>query len=365
LDMGGITIYIQRLAKFLKPYGVHTTVFSSGGALEPLFRDEKIDLLIRPVRTKNVFHPKLFLQLPFLIQTVRREKIQLIHAHTRVMQGVAFWIRVFTGIPVVTTCHGFYKPKLGRFVLPAWGCKVIAISHLVREHLEKDLKVSPAKIKMIHNGVDVTAMDAGYNRLSQSDAKKKFGFPPDAPVLGIVARLVKDKGHEFALKALKELSVEFPQIRLLVVGNGPHRQDLERAAQSLGVDQRVCFAGSVMDVPECLKAMDIFVFPATWREGFGLSIIEAMACCKPVIVTNIWALSLLVRHGETGILIEPRRTQALVDAVRQLFQNPAQGEYLGKTARQEVLTHFTMERMAREVWALYASLVPSQEGQGA
>jgi len=363
LEMGGITIYIQRLAKFLKPYGVQTHVFSAGGSLEPLFLQEGVRVHTKPVRTKNIFHPKLFFQLPFLIQLIRREKIQLIHAHTRVMQGLAFWLSLFTQVPVVTTCHGFYKPKLGRFLMPAWGHRVIAISLLVREHLEKDMHVPAKKIQMIHNGVDVAVLDAGFNRLSMAEAKKKFGLNPVAPVMGIVARLVKDKGHEFALHALKELSADYPTLSLLIVGQGPHRQELETLTRQLGLSERVRFTGTVLEVSECLRAMDIFVFPATWREGFGLSIIEAMACRKPVIVTNIWAISLLINPQETGILIEPRNTQALVKALRPLLQSPQESERLGENARKEVLEHFTMERMAREVWLLYQKVALEQPTQ--
>ena len=356
LEMGGITIYIQRLAKFLKPYGVRTHVFSSGGSLEPALVKEGVCVHTKPVRTKNVLHPKLFLQIPFLIGVIRREKIQLIHAHSRVMQGLAFWVGLLTGVPVVTTCHGFFKPKLGRLLMPAWGRKVIAISVLVSEHLEKDMHVPAAKIQLIHNGVDVAALDEGFNRLSRAEAKKKFGFDPEVPVMGVVARLVKDKGHEFALQALKELSVEYPTLCFLIVGDGPYRQDLETLTQQIGLTERVRFTGNVQAVSECLRAMDIFVFPATWREGFGLSIIEAMACRKPVIVTNIRAVSLLIRQQETGLLIEPSNTQALVTALRQVLQVPAEIQRLGENARKEVLAHFTMERMAREVWELYQEI---------
>jgi len=353
LDMGGITIYIQRLARFLKPYGVKTHIFSSGGSLESAFLQEGVLVYKRPVRTKNVLHPKLFLQLPFLVRLVRREKIQLIHAHTRVMQGLAFWLSLFTGVPVVTTCHGFFKPKWGRFLMPAWGSRVIAISTLVQEHLEKDMRVPAEKIKMIHNGVDPFVMDTAFNRLTAAEAKSKFGLDPQAPVMGIVARLVKDKGHEFALRALKELSADYPKLQLLIVGNGPHRDNLERLAEELGVTQRVRFTGSVTEVAECLRAMDFFVFPATWREGFGLSVIEAMLCQRPVIVTNIRAVSLLIRHQETGLLVEPSDTAALANALRVVIQSPQERRRLGENARKEVLEHFTMERMAREVWQLY------------
>ncbi len=360
LDMGGITIYILRLAKFLKPLGIETQIFSSGGALEPLFAKDQIPLYIRPVRTKTILQPKLYLQLPYLVRLVREQKIELLHAHTRAMQVLAFWVSRLTGIPVVTTCHGFYKPKLGRRLLPAWGQKVIAISEMVQTHLEKDLGVPAAQIQMIHNGVDVAELDHQFNQIDTLSAKKKFGFSMDAPVVGIVARMVKDKGHEYALQALKILEKDFPRLGLLMAGDGPYRPALETLTQELGLTGRVRFTGTVAEIAEVYRAMDIFVLPATWREGFGLSMIEAMACRKPIIASDIWALSQIIQEKETGLLVKAKDSLALADTLRRLLQSPEQQSSLGEKARQKVLRRFTMERMAREVAGVYRTLTHRQ-----
>ncbi|MCM8776053.1 MAG: glycosyltransferase, partial [Candidatus Omnitrophica bacterium] len=104
---------------------------------------------------------------------------------------------------------------------------------------------------------------------------------------------------------------EIPAVRLLIVGDGREKDTLKKLIGELSLEDRIVFTGNLSDVSKPLAAMDVFALPATWREGFGLSIIEAMACRKPVIVTNIWALNSLVQNYETGILVEPRNVKEL------------------------------------------------------
>lgn len=353
LNMGGITIYIQRLAKSLQEQGVETLVFSGGGMLEEGFRKAGIPLYIHPVRTKTILNPALYFQLQPLIRIIKKERINMLHAHTRVMQVLAGLAGRLTGIPVVTTCHGFYKPKLGRSLFPAWGVKVIAISELVQEHLEKDMKVPSSRIRMIHNGVDIEELDREYLKLTPEQARESFGFPADAQVVGTVARLVRDKGHAFAIKALNILKNAYPQLRLLITGDGPYRRELEKLTAELNLNDKVRFTGNVTDIARAYRAMDIFTLPATWREGFGLSIIEAMTCKLPVIATDIWALSQLIRREETGLLVAPSSEKALADAIERVLTDSAFAQRLGQKARLEVLSFFTMDRMAREVAEVY------------
>ena len=359
LNMGGISIYILRLARQMAALGVETHVLSSGGTLTPQFQAAGIATHERNIRTKNEIHPKLYFQLNALARWVRENKFEILHAHTRVTQVLAFWISRMTGVPVVTTCHGFYKPRLGRRLLPAWGERVIAISDLVGADLQKALKAEPARLRMIHNGVDPEELDAQYARHSKASAAASFGFGADSFVIGVIARLVQDKGHEYLIQAMPQLQKNIPELKLLIVGDGPYRAELEALAAKLLKPGTVIFTGSLDDIARPLAAMDIFVLPAVWREGFGLSIIEAMCCRKPAVVTNIWALKTLIKDGETGLLIEPRDCEAITATLLRLYQNPGLRAQLGDAGRQEVLQSFTMKRMAEEVLAVYKELCPS------
>ena len=178
LNVGGITTYILRLVRPLKKLGIETFVLSSGGECTPQFEERGARVFRLPIRTKSELHPCLYLNLPALKKIVLENKIDLLHAHTRVTQVMAFWLQQSMGIDFVTTCHGYYKRRLGRRLLPAWGKRAIAISQGVADHLAQDFKLSPDKIKTVLNGVDVEEMDACYARHSSRAAKIFYGFQP-------------------------------------------------------------------------------------------------------------------------------------------------------------------------------------------
>ena len=363
LNSGGITTYILKLVKPLRELGIEISVASSGGTGSPLFQEAGAQTHKLDIRTKSELHPKLYLALPSLVRLIREKQIDLIHAHTRVTQVLAFWIQKIHKIPVVTTCHGFYQRRLGRRLNPAWGDCVIAISEGVEEHLLRDFHVPQSKARMIHNGVDIEALDKAYARHSPELAKVSYGFGPKDFVIGNVARLVADKGQEYLLRAVSELKQDLPSLRLLIVGDGRDRDHLARLAKKLKLENRVVFTGTVQDVTKPLAAMDLFVFPATWREGFGLSIIEAMACRKPIVATKIWNLSSLIQNGVTGILVEPKRIDILVSAISRLAKDPAWCQRLGLEGRKVVEQMFTIQRMAQEIAGVYKKISSSSPAQ--
>ncbi len=353
LNVGGITTYIFRLVRPLKQLGVETFVLSSGGNCSGQFIEHGAKTFELPIRTKNELSPKIYFNLPAVKRVLKENKINLIHAHTRVTQVMAFWLQKSTGIPFVTTCHGYYKNRIGRRLLPAWGERAIAISQGVAEHLSRDFGLPPARIKIISNGVDLEELDASYRRHNTQSVKLSYGFKAGDPVVGIVARLVADKGHEYLIRALPLLIPEFPSLRLLIVGDGPFRAELEKLVRALNLESQVVFTGSLKDVTHPLAATDIFVLPATWREGFGLSIVEAMACGKPVIVSNIWSLNTLIQDGITGILIPPKALEPLAAAIKRLLNNNEERIRMSESGRKRVGELFSIHRMAQEIYGLY------------
>ena len=356
LNVGGITTYILRLIKPLRNLGDQTFVLSSGGKCVPELEERGAKTFKLPIRTKSELNPILYLSIPAVKKIIRDHKIDLLHAHTRVTQVMAYWIQKSIGIPVVTTCHGFYKNRLGRRILPAWGDRVIAISQGVADHLRDDFKVSPTKIRVVNNGVDLDEIDPAYKVHDPEQAKLKYGFSKNDLVIGIVAQLVADKGHEYLIQAIHILQKEFPSIRLLIVGDGNQKKNLQKLVAELKLEKRVILTGNISDVTHPLAATDIFALPATWREGFGLSIVEAMACHKPVIVSNIWALNALIENKVTGILIEPRQVETLAHAISQLVKNPALQREIGTNARKMVEDFFSITRMAKEVHEVYLEI---------
>ncbi len=357
VNIGGITTYIAKLIKPFSRLGIETFVLSSGGSCTGDLQARGATTFELPIKTKNELHPKLFLAIPAVEKIIRENKINALHAHTRVTQVMAGIIQKRTGIPVITTCHGYFKRRLGRRLFPAWGDKAIAISQGVADHLFNDFRLPAIQIATINNGVDLSELEPAYSAWKPEDAKKKFGFAPDAPVVGVVARLVADKGHEYLIRALPILQKKFPSLRVLIVGDGRNMDFLKNLCRELKVENDVVFTGNLTDISPALAAMDIFTLPAVWREGFGLSIVEAMACRKPVIVSNIWSLNSLIESGVTGILIEPKQTEALAKAIEFLLTTPEEKARLAAAGRGMVEKFFTIDRMADSIRDVYREIL--------
>lgn len=357
LNRGGISNYILTVSSVLQKRGHQVYVASSGGEMEEEMAELGLRVKNFAIRTKSELHPKLYLALPSLISWLRREKIDLIHAHTRITQVMSAWVHTLTGKHYITTAHGFYKRRLGRRLLPAWGERAVAISDPVAEDLRENLRVAPEKIRVVYNGVDLKGLVLRFSQCDEEKVRREYGIPVDAKVIGITARLVPDKGHEFLIRALRVLEAEFPDLYILIVGDGRHRSYLEDLIHNLKLHNRVVFTGNLKDVVKPLRVMDVFVLPAVWREGFGLSIVEAMACQKPVIATNIWALNALIQNGVNGILVEPRNVEALASAVSSILKDPGFRLRLAKAGQQTAMERFSLERMALELEAIYEEVL--------
>lgn len=357
LNMGGITKYIFGLARAMRAEGVSVESLSSGGDCESLFAGQGIKTHQLDIRTKSELHPKLYRAIPALGRLVRDNGFDLIHAHTRITQVLAHWVGRRTGVPVVTTCHGFFRVRLGRCVLPAWGDRVIAISEAVRDQLIEDFKVPPGRVRLVFNAVDIEELDKACALCDPAGAKRAFGFAQDDYVIGLVARLVEDKGHAYLIRAVKLLERKIKKIRLLIVGDGKYRGELQKLIAELGMGDRVFFTGNLADVTQAVTAMDIFAFPATWREGFGLSIVEAMAVRRPVIVTDIRAINALIENGVTGLKVEPKDARALAGAIEIFYENPRLRAKVIREARSLVERYFTIPRMAGEMARVYREVL--------
>ena len=353
LNRGGISNYLLSIGSSFVRKGHKVFVASSGGEMEPEFKEAGVLLKTFPIRTKSELSLKIYRALPELIRWIRREKIDLIHAHTRVTQVMAWWIQCLTGIPFLTTAHGFYKRRFGRRLLPAWGKLVIAISGPVGDDLRDTFRVDLKRIRVVYNGMDLRSFIDRFQKHNPCEVRREYGIPEKAFTVGVTARLVPDKGHEFLIRALKSLESEILNLNLLIVGEGRHRKYLEGLVRELKLESRVHFTGNLSDVSRPLAAMDLFVLPAVWREGFGFSIVEAMACKKPVVVTNIWALNTIIQDRVNGILVEPRDAKHLAEVIRLLIKNEKFREAIGKAGQKTAEERFSVDRMALEIENVY------------
>jgi len=358
LNIGGIASYIKLLTKEMQKMPYQFYVVSSGGTQEAYLRQNGVKCTSMRIKTKNELSPKLYFAIPKIIRLIRDEKIDLIHAHTRVTQVLAWWLQRLTGIRYISTCHGFYKTRIGRRLMPAWGNHVIAISKPVEGSLIIDFKVPKSKITTIFNAIDIEDLVERYKSKNAAQIRSELQLTQENKVIGIVARVVQDKGHEYFLKAAEKLiAKDFPKLKILIVGDGPYMDSTKQLVKRLKLEHSVRFLGNINDITYALSVIDVFILPAIWREGFGLSIIEAMAVSKPVIVTNIWALNELVQNRVNGLLVEPKSVEELAGAIDQLLSDPGLYEKISKNGAEMVKKEFSINLMAKRVDTLYRSMI--------
>lgn len=356
LNIGGISNYILSLSRALKGNGIECLVVSGGGGLEAEFKRYDIETRRLNIKTKNEFSPKVFIAVFNLVKMVRDEDIDIIHAHTRVSQVAGILASRITGVPYVTTCHGFFKERL-RKVFDTWGEKVIAISDAVKGHLEKDLGVAKERIETIYNGVDVDKFSRDYSQDEIRKTKESLGLS-EGPVIGTVGRLSPVKGQSLLIEALAGIISKRRDVQGLIVGDGPEEAALKALVKSLGLEGSIHFAGSVLDTHKFLSVMDIFVFPSL-KEGLGIALLEAMASGRACAASDIGGIRDLIKNGETGILFPVGDARILSDSISRLLGDESLRGRLGESASSFARKRFPLNIMADKVASLYKKVLRS------
>jgi L-malate glycosyltransferase len=205
----------------------------------------------------------------------------------------------------------------------------------------------------IYNAIDVAHIKtivAGANR----ESLRKRLCLGRAQVIGIVGRLVEQKGHCFLLNAMTQVLVRCPDTVLLVGGNGPKKEDLMRTAERLALSQHIRWLGVLPqdEVLELYTVMDVLAMPSLY-EGFGLAVAEAMAAGLPVVASAVEGLTEVVEDGLTGYLVPPGDGKAMAGRLLELLSDPEKAQAMGEAGRQRVLGHFSMERFASSTLAVY------------
>lgn len=353
LNVGGITRYIQLLGAVMAGRGHKIAVASGGGALEAQFNKDGLKTYLFPIRKKSIIDPSLYFPLSKIAPLIQSEKYDIIHAHTRVTQALASFLGRKTKVPVVTTCHGYFKPNLGRKLFPAWGDRVVAISEPVAKDLQKTHRVLESKIRIVNNAIDLKDAVLRYSQKDPQAIRRQYKIPQGATVVCCIARLVQDKGQEILVRAVAGLLPSFPEIFLMIVGDGKEKEALEKVIQELDLTGRTVIVPSLEDISTALAVTDIFVHPAFYREGFGLGIAEAMAVGRPVVITDIPAVNTIFLPGECSVMAKPADVVSLAGAIRFLMEAPGEKARIAQAGRHLVSSLCDAERQADEMETIY------------
>ena len=357
LNVGGITSYVLSLSKALVARGHRVIIASGGGQLEDQARDAGLAHWRVPLHTKAEFSPQVRSAIRRLKARLHQEPVDLIHAHTRVGQVVADRLSRRLRIPYVTTWHGFYRANLGRRLWPCTGAMTIAISEPVRQHLLQDLKVPAQRIRLIPHGIDSALFEARVAPSEQARLRDAVRLSPDGPVIGTVARLVASKGIDQLIASLPAIRASVPGAQLLIVGDGAERSRLEDAASTARVAEAVHFAGALPETRVALSLMHVFVFLPAEQEGFGLSLLEAMASGRPIVaVRRGHGAAWVLEESGVGVLVEPGDLDGLAAAVTNFLQHGEAACRAAGEARAAVKQRYALSRMADQVEEAYRAV---------
>ncbi|MCG0275301.1 MAG: glycosyltransferase family 4 protein [Thermosediminibacteraceae bacterium] len=286
-----------------------------------------------------------------LLKIIAREKVDLIHTHASLSGRVAGKLM---GCKVVMTRHwmgkksemGFLRRLLNRIVYSLLTDRVIAVSRAVKVSLI-EIGVPARIIKTVYNGIQIPNFSG-----DGSELRRELNIPENVPLIGIIARLVPEKGHEFAIKALPSILEKFPDARLVLVGDGPYRGYLEDLCGRIGVKDKVIFLGYRTDVERIAVDFDVILMPSV-SEGLALALLEVMALGKPVVASAVGGLPEVIKNGHNGILVPPGDIKVLAEKVIELLNSSELRNRLGQKAKDTILSKFTARVMAESTREVY------------
>lgn len=283
-------------------------------------------------------------------ECIQEDGIQLLHTHGYKADLYGYVAARRSGKPIVATCHnwvggtaalGIYN-HLDRMALKRFH-GLVAVSDSVAQRLLAS-GVSAGKIRTIANGIDVQT----FEQALPSPALKFDG----SKVVGMVARLDLQKGFEYLLRAARELCGTFPELKFVIVGEGPDRSEIEGMIQRLELQSMVILAGQHSDMPAIYAAMDVFVLPSL-NEGLPMTILEAMAASRPVIASRVGAIPKVIQDGETGLLVDPTDTDGLRNALARLLADGDLCSRIGAAGHDWVCRNYTSEAMTLKYRQMY------------
>ena len=239
---------------------------------------------------------------------------------------------------------------------------VIATGESVRQGLIEKTGVLPSRIISIPTGVDLTKF---FPRKPDPLLKQKIGFGKNDHVVGTIAFLRDYKGVDVFLQAAALVIREKEQVKFLIVGDGPERENLEVLREKLGLSKHVYFLGFQENIPEILSIMDMVVLCSVRHEGVPQVLTQALAMEKAVVATNVGSISELVRDGVTGMLVSPQNPRELSSRLLSLIEDERLRECLGQEGRKLIVDVYSRKMMLDKMEAWYREqLFWKSGGQG-
>jgi glycosyltransferase involved in cell wall biosynthesis len=364
---GAIETYVWNISKFLSYTGVEVHVISIGDDEKTLtinknlyihtYRLPHVNILSIPGATiyKNV--PFLAIKLSKMLSRIERRygSIDVVHSHyPSTALASLMWRKIFGSKALfVLTVHGEYAGNiLDKFIFSSYDV-VCPVSNYIKQQIVRKFYVDLTRIKVLHNAVDTDLFK--FDEIRAKMFREKLGTQNE-PLLLYVGRIVPEKGLDKLIKIMPLILSRFPTAKLIIVGpkgdfSGKRSQYFSyilHLIKSLKIESSVIYLGSlpIHELAGAYSAADVCVVPSIWNEPFGLVVLEAMACSKPVVAFNVGGIPEIISDGIDGFLVPRVDEKELASKILFLLEHPEVRIEIGRNARKKVEKEFSYKRLA-------------------
>lgn len=298
-----------------------------------------------------------------LVSLLKRCRVDVVHAHSFKAGLVGRLAAKAAGSPaVVLTVHSSVlqdrRPpwekclfKVSERLLAGLTDRIITVSGALGREIA-GLEICPEKVVTIYNGI----YPEKFSRPPDRDyLRKTTGIPAGKKIVGTVARLAPQKGVGDFIRAAARVADKTGDTAFLVAGDGPLRAELEREAGEMGLSGRLFFAGERQDINMILPCLDVFVL-ASVTEGLPITLLEALAACRPVVATGVGGVPEVVSDGLNGLLVGPGDIQEMASAILRLLEDPVASRNMGEKGRRRVIRDFTVYKMVSSTERVYTDV---------
>ena len=379
MNIGGPATHVVLLNAGLDRQGYDCLlVTGSEGAGEGSLRDlavsSNLRLVMIPELGREIAPWSDLVTLVKLYRLMRRGRPDVVHTHTAKAGFVGRIAARLAGVPVVLhTFHGhvfrgYFSPARTRLYIlierlgARLSTRIVTISPRLREEIAQFGVAGRERIEIIPLGFELGVFTSQAR--ASGAFRRSLGLPTNAKLVGAVGRLVPIKNIPLLLEAAALARQQDPDIRVVLVGDGELRDELEARSEALGLAGAVVFAGWRRDLASVYADLDAVVI-SSHNEGTPASLIEAMATGCPVIATRVGGVPDLIADGETGRLVPPGDREALAAALLAVFREPERTTRMAELARHRVLERYQAQRLVADVDRLYRELVAAGQPRSA
>ncbi len=360
-SIGGVEVFLYDLIKNMDTTAFqHAVLYATDSPMIDKFKQNNVEVMFYPIK-----HKFSLLSIIKLGQLLKQRNIDIIHSHALRYDFAGAVISFITKIPLVITRHvaisdhliSFWKKMLFLifdFFSMTVAKFVIGISDDARNKIRRSHFINPKKVLKIYCGIDLKKYHK--NMQKQKLIKKRFKIDSKDFIIGTVAQLREYKGIDVLLRAAPRVLANHRNVKFLIIGGGPEKQNLENLAKQLRIAENVIFAGFQKDIFTWISFFDIFALTSR-REGLPIAILEAMYAETPVLASSVGAVGEVVKNDYNGKIVDPDDHEQVADKLVELMANRQKLKQYGKNSHYFVVKNFNINRAVDNYQTLFRKII--------